>query len=326
MGGIVKSIGKAIKKVGKGIKRIVKKIGPALIVAAAVYTGVALIGAGGMAGGIGSLAPSNFVKGLTDIGKFFTAGSAATTPVTAATQPTLGSAATTGVTSFTETGLGNAQTIANAGAEVAMAGDGVPLMSYAGEDLILEGAAGATSSSSAIGTAKNWIQSILSPDIETTADALVYMTKLNAIQTGASFVLGLMDDSEEKALKSQQEHEIRMLKIRMGHDEELQASSQAHATAMQEAKYSYGGSSGGSGDLSSHPALQPAGFQAQRMPALALPQLSNQIAPQQFAHLQSIGQPTLGRSTTRNFETSVPNISHVRSPGILTQAAKRGIV
>ena len=55
MGSVVKSIGKAIKKVGKGIKKIVKKIGPALLVAAAVYAGVAFYGAGGLAGGVGSL-------------------------------------------------------------------------------------------------------------------------------------------------------------------------------------------------------------------------------------------------------------------------------
>ena len=60
MGSIVKSIGKAIKKVGKGLKKVVKKIGPALLVAAAVYAGVAFYGAGSMAGGLGSLSTTNF--------------------------------------------------------------------------------------------------------------------------------------------------------------------------------------------------------------------------------------------------------------------------
>ena len=45
MGKIVKSIGKAIKKVGKGLKKIIKKIGPVLLIAAAVYAGVAFYGA-----------------------------------------------------------------------------------------------------------------------------------------------------------------------------------------------------------------------------------------------------------------------------------------
>ena len=44
MGSIVKSIGKTIKKIGKGLKKIIKKIGPALLVAAAVYAGVAFYG------------------------------------------------------------------------------------------------------------------------------------------------------------------------------------------------------------------------------------------------------------------------------------------
>ena len=44
MGSIVKSIGKVIKKIGKGLKKVIKKIGPALLVAAAVYAGVAFYG------------------------------------------------------------------------------------------------------------------------------------------------------------------------------------------------------------------------------------------------------------------------------------------
>ena len=95
MGSIVKSIGKAIKKVGKSIKKIVKKIGPALVVAAAVYTGVALLGAGGMAGGIGSLSPSNFSLGLGKIGSFFGIG-AGTTPIGEA--GSLGGTVDTGLT------------------------------------------------------------------------------------------------------------------------------------------------------------------------------------------------------------------------------------
>ena len=47
MGSIVKSIGKTIKKIGKGISKFIKKIGPALILAAAVWTGVSMLGAAG---------------------------------------------------------------------------------------------------------------------------------------------------------------------------------------------------------------------------------------------------------------------------------------
>ena len=67
MGSIVKSIGKTIKKIGKGISKFIKKIGPALILAAAVWTGVSMLGAGGFSG-IGTFSGANFMKGLTTIG------------------------------------------------------------------------------------------------------------------------------------------------------------------------------------------------------------------------------------------------------------------
>ena len=67
MGNIVKSIGKTIKKIGKGISKFIKKIGPVLILAAAVWAGVSLMGAGGFSG-MGTFSGSNFMKGLTAIG------------------------------------------------------------------------------------------------------------------------------------------------------------------------------------------------------------------------------------------------------------------
>ncbi len=67
MGSIVKSIGKTIKKIGKGISKFIKKIGPALILAAAVWTGVSMLGAGGFSG-MGTFSGANFMKGLTTIG------------------------------------------------------------------------------------------------------------------------------------------------------------------------------------------------------------------------------------------------------------------
>ena len=67
MGNIVKSIGKTIKKIGKGISKFIKKIGPALILAAAVWAGVSLMGAGGFSG-MGTFSGANFMKGLTSIG------------------------------------------------------------------------------------------------------------------------------------------------------------------------------------------------------------------------------------------------------------------
>jgi hypothetical protein len=75
MGGIVKSIGRAIKKVGKGISKLIKRIAPALIIAAAVWAGVSILGAHSIgtlaAEGIrGSIfSAGNFGAGLGTIGK-----------------------------------------------------------------------------------------------------------------------------------------------------------------------------------------------------------------------------------------------------------------
>ena len=69
MSGLVKSIGKVIKDIGRGISKLIKKIAPALILAAAVYAGVAVLGASSagtlgkaMAGGSFNFGASNFMK------------------------------------------------------------------------------------------------------------------------------------------------------------------------------------------------------------------------------------------------------------------------
>ena len=67
MGSIVKSIGRTIKKIGKGIAKFIKKVGPTIILAAAVWAGVAMLGAGGFVGA-GTFSGANFMKGLTTIG------------------------------------------------------------------------------------------------------------------------------------------------------------------------------------------------------------------------------------------------------------------
>ena len=74
MGGIVKSIGKAVKKVGRGIKKFVRKVLPKVVLAAAIWAGVAMLGAGGMTGAFTSatgafdFGAANFMKGLSTIG------------------------------------------------------------------------------------------------------------------------------------------------------------------------------------------------------------------------------------------------------------------
>ena len=74
MGGIVKSIGKAVKKIGGGLKKFVRKVLPKVVLAAAIWAGVAMLGAGGMTGAFTSatgafdFGAANFMKGLSTIG------------------------------------------------------------------------------------------------------------------------------------------------------------------------------------------------------------------------------------------------------------------
>ena len=74
MGGIVKSIGRAVKKIGGGLKKFVRKVLPKVVLAAAIWAGIAMLGAGGMTGAFTSAAgafdfgASNFLRGLGTIG------------------------------------------------------------------------------------------------------------------------------------------------------------------------------------------------------------------------------------------------------------------
>ena len=80
MGSVVKSIGKAIKKVTSGIGRLVKKIGPALLLAAGLFMGTAAFGSTlGTAAGGNMFSWGNFTQGAGAIGSsIFGGGGAAT--------------------------------------------------------------------------------------------------------------------------------------------------------------------------------------------------------------------------------------------------------
>ena len=314
MGSIVKSIGKAIKKVGKSVKKIVKKIGPALLVAAAVYTGVSFLGAGGMAGGVGSLAPSNFVLGLDKIKGFF---------LPSLTEQTGAQAAT----SFsTEVGLGSASTIADA-APTAITntfgtGADPALFSNIADPV-------ASTATNVLSSAKEAISDYIfaSNGEMSTGQALAYMAKLNLLKTGADIALGFFDTSEQDLLEQKHKYDLELMDKQAEIEMKMQGISQAHDAAMQEARYAYGAPSGGGSGTFTHPSLMPAGSQQmQRMPAgqMQLANLATQFTPQPVK--QSIGQPTLGRTTTRNFDTPVPSAASTRPPGLLTQAARKEIV
>ena len=323
MGSIVKSIGKAIKKVGKSIKKIVKKIGPALVVAAAVYTGVALLGAGGMAGGIGSLSPTNFSAGLGKIGKFFGIGAA---PTELGTAGSLGGTVDTGLT---VSAAGEAVT-GNVGVD-ALAntfGAGVnPLTSTA--DAFSGVSAVGSTATNALSSSKSLISDLVfaSNGEMSTGQALAYMAKLNLFKTGADVVLGFFDTSEQDLLEQKHKYDLELMDKQAEIEMKMQGSAQAHDAAMQEARYAYGAPSGGGSGTFTHPSLMPAGSQQMQRASAGQMQLANlatQFTPQPAQ--QSIGQPTLGRARTRNFETPVPSAASPRPPGLLTQAARKEIV
>ena len=331
MGSIVKSIGKAIKKVGKGIKKIVKKIGPALLVAAAVYTGVALLGAGGMAGGIGSLAPSNFSLGLTKIGEFFGIGAATSSGVSSVTP--IGEAASLGGT------VSPASITTELGASTSVMSDFASGNTVTGVMNPLTSTSDALSGVSGVGSAATNAGSSVLSNIKdfifasngemTTGQALAYMTKLNMYKTGADLVLGFFDTSEQDLLEQKHKYDLEIIDKQAGIESQMQASAQAHDQSILDQKYAYGAPSGGGSGTFTHPSLMPAGSQQmQRMPSgqMQLANLATQFAPQQNAQYQSIGQPTLGRARTRNFENSVPSAASPRAPGLLTQAARKEIV
>jgi hypothetical protein len=160
-----------------------------------------------------------------------------------------------------------------------------------------------------------------------TGQALAYMAKLNLFKTVADVGLGFFDTSEQDLLEQKHKYDLELMDKQAEIEMEMQGSAQAHDAAMQEAKYAYGAPSGGGSGTFTHPSLMPAGSQQMQRASAGQMQLANlatQFTPQPAQ--QSIGQPTLGRARTRNFETPVPSAVSPRPPGLLTQAARKEIV
>jgi len=180
MGSIVKSIGKTIKKIGKGLKKVIKKIGPALLVAAAVYAGVAFYGAS--ITGVSGIGTANFSAGLSGMG-----------------QKLMGF--------FSPTGT------AQAGAAVGPTGQALASAGNVfGTGNLASTAGGAFTSSvtsqAGAGVIKSYSSAIAGG--MTSGDALVYMTKMNMLATGVKMVAGFFDKSEEE----QRQHEKELLSMR----------------------------------------------------------------------------------------------------------------
>ena len=150
---------------------------------------------------------------------------------------------------------------------------------------------------------------------------------MTAYNIFADVVLGFFDTSEQDLLEQKHKYDLELMDKQAEIEMKMQGSAQAHDAAMQEARYAYGAPSGGGSGTFTHPSLMPAGSQQMQRASAGQMQLANlatQFTPQPAQ--QSIGQPTLGRARTRNFETPVPSAASPRPPGLLTQAARKEIV
>ena len=295
MGSIVKSIGKAIKKVGKGIAKVVKKIWPALLVAAAVYTGVAFYGST-LAGASGAtLGTSNFMAGLGAIGKgaagfFSPTGSAAATATGSA-------AATAGPTTQALASSGNVFASGN----LASTAGGAFASSVTTETAAaaLAAKAPATLMSSVAGGMSS-------------GDALVYMTKMNMLATGVKMVAGFLDDSEEK---------------QMQHDKELLSMKYAYGKPMTDEQKAYKAEN--PNWIREHPAI--ASTQRPPMTSAAANMFGSQAMvnhpsqttpPPPHVQQQNIGQPTFGRGPARQVETPATRAMVSKGPGLITKGTQ----
>jgi len=294
MGSIVKSIGKAIKKVAKGIKKVIKKIGPVLLIAAAVYAGVAFYGSTLATASGATLGTSNFMSGLSAIG----------TKVTSFFSPTAGAV----------TGAAPAVGVAGAAAPTAAALTGPELFAgYTGATNLATGAMGATAT--ATGLAASQVVPMYASAAAggmTSGQALVYMTKMNMLATGVKMVAGFLDNSEEK---------------QMQHDKELLAMKYAYGKPMTDEQKAYKAEN--PNWIRDHPAMQQQRppmttaaantFGSQTMANLP----SETTPPSPYVQQQRIGQPTFGRGSTRQFETPASRAMVSKGPGLITKGTQR---
>ena len=251
MGGIVKSIGKTVKKIGKGISKFIKKIGPALILAAAVWAGVAVFGAfsSGTLASTGVFksifSTQNFGAGLTAIGK----------------------------------GIGNAL----------MPGTPFGSVMQQGAQAVVQDGAGMPDMSQTGNLVTQTVQKFGDKDMST-SQALMYMTKMNLLATGFQTLAGLLDDSDEKA------------------------------AAL---KYAYGGAvtEGAKKWVKDHPTYMDMYDRGQDKTGYTA----------DWFQEQTIGEPTLGRQSTKQFTTRSPSAIQTQSPsafqskgtGLITQGTQK---
>ena len=303
MGKIVKSIGKAIKKVGKGIKKIIKKIGPVLLIAAAVYAGVAFYGASlpgaAASSGLGKLSVTNFMAGISQLG----------TNVMGFVSPGGGTGA----------GLSAAPGMTTANVLGALPGAGTQgagtFDAIAGPRNAVAATQGLTTVGADATAIKTWVSAAYTPASGmTTGEALKYMTKWNMVRTGAEMAAGLFSDKEKDEFERQKE----LLAMRYSYG--APSTDEQKAFLADNPNYFKGGDQGAAPALQSSQARAqtPAWMGAQTQANLA----TDSPPPSPYVTQQTIGQPTFGRRSTTQFETPATRTTASRPPGLLTQAAK----
>lgn len=279
MGSIVKSIGKAISKIGKGLKKIIKKIGPKLLLAAAVYAGVAFMGAGGTAGGIGSLSPSNFMNGLNVIKDK--------------------------VMGFITPSAGGAVQAAAGATQAAAGGAAAATQMAAGPMSYLQaGTAGATTAAATTASANvipQFMSAAANPAMST-GDALIYMTKMNMLQTGVQMVAGFFDNTEEE----QRQHEKDLLSMKYAYG----SPTTDEQREWLEANPNW---------IAEHPSIKAADAQQ----SMASQSSAMRLPSSPFVQTQKMKQPTFGRQGTRHYETSSPSALTASGPGMISQGTQQ---
>lgn len=146
-----------------------------------------------------------------------------------------------------------------------------------------------------------------------TGDALIYMTKMNMLSTGVQMVAGFLDDSEEKQLQAEKEAREHKYAYGAARTDEQKTWLEANPDWM-----------------STHPALMPSpnipsGMQTQLAATTEQTPFTTATQPQ-MPMMQQIGQPTLGRQTTKNFETAIPRVAGPNQGGMISKGSQRRFV
>ena len=140
----------------------------------------------------------------------------------------------------------------------------------------------------------------------TSGDALVYMTKMNMLGTGVKMVAGFFDKSEEE----QRQHEKELLSMKYAFGKPMTDEQKAFKAEHPDW-------------ISEHAAMQPQDLysspnQMQTQMYASLP--TQATSPSPYVQQQTIGQPTFGRQSTRQYGTSAPTAFAGTTPGLI----KRG--